>query len=115
MHLQIYKGPCVCRHLNRNVCGVSSEISKYCIMICILGKGDANIMQKENKRFKLAKFRFETDSGGFVDRFMITDNLLPMFDKYIPLIISTLLLVTCPSSKQDVNTQNGTMKMKKTD
>ena len=35
-------------------------------------------MQKETKRFKLAKFRFETDSGGFVDRFMITDNLLPM-------------------------------------
>lgn len=37
-------------------------------------------MQKENKRFKLARFRFETDSGGFVDRFMITDNLLPMFE-----------------------------------
>lgn len=37
-------------------------------------------MQKENKRFKLAKFRFETDSGGFVDRFMMTDNLLPMFE-----------------------------------
>jgi site-specific recombinase XerD len=30
------------------------------------------------KRFKMAKFRFETDAGEYIDRHMITDNLLPM-------------------------------------
>lgn len=37
-------------------------------------------MNKSNKRFKVTRFRFETDSGGFVDRCMITDNKLPMLE-----------------------------------
>lgn len=37
-------------------------------------------MKKEQKRFRLEKFRFETDMGGFTDRFMITDRQLPMLE-----------------------------------
>jgi len=38
------------------------------------------IINTSEKRFKLVKFRFETDTGGYIDRHMITDNLLPMFE-----------------------------------
>lgn len=37
-------------------------------------------MGKEIKRFRLEKFRFETDTGGFIDRYMITDRRLPMLE-----------------------------------
>ena len=37
-------------------------------------------MHRENKRFKLKRFKFETDNGGVIDRYMITDNQLPMFE-----------------------------------
>lgn len=37
-------------------------------------------MQMRNKRFKLAKFKFQTDNGGIIYRYMITDNLMPMFE-----------------------------------
>jgi integrase len=35
-------------------------------------------MSKPNVRFRLVKFRFETDAGGTVDRYMITDNQMPL-------------------------------------
>ncbi|KJR44487.1 hypothetical protein UF75_5136 [Desulfosporosinus sp. I2] len=37
-------------------------------------------MQMENKRFKLKRFRFETENGRVIDRYMITDNLLPILE-----------------------------------
>jgi hypothetical protein len=37
-------------------------------------------MQMENKRFKLKRFKFETENGRAIDRYMITDNLLPMLE-----------------------------------
>lgn len=37
-------------------------------------------MQMENKRFQLKKFKFETDNGGIIGRYMITDNLVPMLE-----------------------------------
>jgi integrase/recombinase XerD len=49
------------------------------IILLILKLG-GNIMVNQNKRFKLCKFKFETDTGGDVERFMITDELLPMFE-----------------------------------
>jgi len=36
-------------------------------------------MNTSKKRFEMARFRFETDTGGYIDRYMITDNALPMF------------------------------------
>jgi len=35
-------------------------------------------MNTSNKRYKMVRFRFETDTGGYIDRHMITDNALPM-------------------------------------
>lgn len=37
-------------------------------------------MSTPNVRFRLARFRFETDSGGTIDRFMITDNQIPLVE-----------------------------------
>lgn len=37
-------------------------------------------MQKSNKRFLIVKFRFETDVGNTIDRFMITDNRIPLVE-----------------------------------
>ena len=40
-------------------------------------KGDAN-HEHIKKRFKMARFRFETDTGGYIDRHMSTGNFLPV-------------------------------------
>jgi integrase len=37
-------------------------------------------MENDKKRFKLVRFAFETQSGGMVYRYMITDYLIPMFE-----------------------------------
>lgn len=37
-------------------------------------------MDNNKKRFKLCKFRFETETGEHVERFMITDRSLPMLE-----------------------------------
>lgn len=37
-------------------------------------------MQMQNKRFQLKRFKFETENGRIIERYMITDNLLPMFE-----------------------------------
>lgn len=36
-------------------------------------------MQRKNKCFKAVKFKFETDIGGFLERYMIVDNHIPLF------------------------------------
>jgi len=36
-------------------------------------------MKRTEKRFQVKRFVFETDSGGMIERYMITDNLLPLF------------------------------------
>ena len=36
-------------------------------------------MQKVKKRFRVVKFRFETDVGTFRERYMIVDNYIPLF------------------------------------
>lgn len=37
-------------------------------------------MQKEERRFRLVKFKFETDKGGIIERYMLTDSKIPMFE-----------------------------------
>jgi integrase/recombinase XerD len=37
-------------------------------------------MKQQEKRFKVKRFRFETDTGTEIERYMLTDNLLPMFE-----------------------------------
>ncbi|MCR4436675.1 MAG: hypothetical protein QHH06_13005 [Clostridiales bacterium] len=37
-------------------------------------------MQMENKRFRLKRFKFETDNGKVIEKYMITDNLIPVFE-----------------------------------
>jgi hypothetical protein len=37
-------------------------------------------MQMRKKRFKLSKFKFQTDNDGVIYRYMMTDNLMPMFE-----------------------------------
>lgn len=37
-------------------------------------------MNTSVKRYKMARFRFETDSGGHIDRYMVTENALPMLE-----------------------------------
>jgi len=37
-------------------------------------------MSKTSTRFRLDRFQFETDSGGIIDRFMITDNQIPLVE-----------------------------------
>ena len=37
-------------------------------------------MHMQNKRFQLKRFKFETENGRIIERYMITNNLLPMFE-----------------------------------
>ena len=36
-------------------------------------------MQKNNRRFRTVKFRFETDAGGYQERYMVVDDNAPLF------------------------------------
>jgi site-specific recombinase XerD len=36
-------------------------------------------MQENDKRFRVAKFRFETDGGTYRERYMVVDNQIPLF------------------------------------
>jgi len=37
-------------------------------------------MNTSNRRFKMVRVRFETDTGGYIDRHMITDSSLPLLE-----------------------------------
>ena len=36
-------------------------------------------MQKNEKRFRVVKFRFETDNETHIEKYMIVDNYIPLF------------------------------------